>query len=424
MRSSLGILVVAACGGSPSPLDDGGTLSDGDVPVDGTVAAGTVLYPSDRTLSPLTADLVANLRAVHATSAGSDAVFAKIGDSHTVSTSYLACFAGTNVDLDSRDLASTVAHFKAGDAAGTTPYQRVSLAATVGWSAGAVLTGSPTRLQQEVDAVDPAFATVMFGSNDIGGNRIDLYGQNMATIVDTLLAQGIIPIMSTIPPRDDSATADRMVPRYNAVVRAIAQTRGIPLVDLHRELVPLPAHGLASDGIHLQTGGGGACNLDAAGLMFGNNVRNLHVLATLDRLRRTVVESEPAPDAEAPRLRGTGAPADPFVIDVLPFGDRRDTATFGTREIASYPACSPADESGNEVYYRIEVTAATTLRAYVIDHAADIDLQVLRDAPTATGCISRHDTAVDVAVEPGTYYVVADTYQDNAGPYTLVVTTD
>jgi hypothetical protein len=54
----------------------------------------------------------------------------------------------------------------------------------------------------------------------------------MATIVDRLLAEGIIPILSTIPPRDDSASADRMVPRYNAVVRAIAQTRGVPLVDL------------------------------------------------------------------------------------------------------------------------------------------------------------------------------------------------
>ena len=136
VRSSLVVVLLAACGGSPSTSDDGGVNVDGNVTTDGASALGLVLYPSDRTLSPLTPELVAQLRAVHATSIGSDAVFAKIGDSHTVSTSFLACFAGSNVDLDGRDLAATVAHFKTGDAAGTTPYQRVSLAATVGWSAG------------------------------------------------------------------------------------------------------------------------------------------------------------------------------------------------------------------------------------------------------------------------------------------------
>jgi hypothetical protein len=340
-----------------------------------------------------------------------------------VSTGYLACFAGTNVQLDGRDLVATIDHFKAGDAAGTTPYQRVSLAATVGWSATSALAGSPSPIERELAAIEPAFATVMFGTNDIGANRIDRFGQNLAAIADLLLARGIIPIYSTIPPRDDSATADQMVPRYNAIIRGIAQTRGIPVVDLHRELLPLPEHGLAADNLHLQSYGSGTCVLTAAGLAFGNNTRNLLVITAFDRLRRAVLANEPAPDADAPRLRGTGTLEDPFVVDQLPFADRRDTQTFGTSTVDSYPASAPADESGNEVYYRIEITAPTTLHAYVIDTSADIDLHILR-GPTAADCIARHDTGIDLDVAPGTYYIVADTFEGTAGDYTLVVVTE
>lgn len=418
MRVASLVLLVAAC--STPPADEG---VDGGMDAPSGSALGPVQYPAGRTQSPLTADLVEHLRKVHATATGSDAVFAKVGDSHTVSTSYLGCFAGTSVDLGGRDLGATVAHFAAGDAAGTNPYQRVSIAAKVGWSAFAVLTGTPSPLEQEVAAVKPAFATVMFGTNDIGFMRIDRYGQNLAEIADTLLAQGIIPVFSTIPPRDDDPAADADVPRYNAVARGVAQTRGIPLVDLHRELLPLASHGLAGDGVHLQTYSGGACKLTAAGLAQGNNVRNLIVLEALDRIRRTVLGSEAAPDADAPRLAGTGSPGDPFVIGALPFADRRNTATDGADAIAMY-GCATQDERGNELYYKLELAAPAMIHAYVIDTDADIDLHLLAGAPTADACVARGDTAVERQLAPGTYYLVADTYAGKAGDYTIVVMAD
>jgi len=411
--------VTAACSTPPA---DGGEV-DGGVDAPPGAALGSVQYPTGRTQSPLTPDLVEHLRALHAKATGSAAVFAKVGDSHTVSTGYLQCFAGTSVDLGGRDLGATVAHFAAGDAAGTTPYQRTSIAAKVGWSAFAVLAGSPSPLAQEVAAIQPAFATVMFGTNDIGFGRIDRYGQNLAAIADALLAQGIIPVFSTIPPRDDDAGADAEVPRYNAVARGIAQTRGVPLVDLHRELLPLADHGLAGDGVHLQTASGGACKLTTAGLTEGNNVRNLATLEALDRVRRTVLAGEAAPDADAPRLAGRGAADDPFVIGALPFADRRDTRTDGADAIAMY-GCATQDERGNELYYKLELTAPAMIHAYVIDADADVDVHLLAGTPTADACLARGDTTVERQLAPGTYYLVADTYAGNAGDYTIVVVAD
>jgi hypothetical protein len=407
------LALVCACNGAPSTMDGGDDNTDGAVDL-----AAPVLYPEGQALSPLTPDLVAHLRAVHATAAGAnDEMLSKIGDSHTVSTAYVACFGGTVFDLDGRDLRATVSQFQYA-------WGRTSMAATVGWSAFQALAGSPSPLEQEISAAHPAFATVMFGTNDIGYNRIDRYGQNLATIADTLLAQGIIPVFSTIPPRDDDAAADVEVPRYNAIARGVAQTRGIPLVDLHRELLPLAAHGLGPDHLHLESYASGACKLTAAGLAHGNNTRNLWVLSALDRLRRTVLSDEPAPDADAPRMTGRGSPDDPFVAPILPFADRRDTSTFGVDKITQYPACGTQDEHGNEVYYKVTLAAPAMLHAYVIDDAADIDLHLLGDSPSASGCIARGDTSVDRQLDAGTYYIVADTYAGKAGDFTIVVMTD
>lgn len=418
MRATLFALTgaFAGCSAPPETLDAGSDAAP--------TTLGPVQYAAGLLHSVLTPDLVANLRGVHGAGTGQDAVFAKIGDSHTAATGYLTCFGGASVALDGRDLAETVAHFKTGDAAGKTPFARTSQAAVVGWSAFQVLAGSPSPLAQEVAAIHPAFATVMFGTNDIGYARIDRFAQNLADITDGLLAQGIIPILSTIPPRDDDAAADLEVPRYNAIARGVAQTRGVPLVDLHRALSPLAAHGLGPDHLHLESFAGGACQLTAAGLGHGNNTRNLLVLQALDRLRRTILAGEDAPDVDAPRLSGHGAADDPFVIEQLPFADRRDTRTFGTDAITSYPTCGTQSEVGNEVYYRLDVAAAGMFHVYVADAAADIDLHVLRDSPTAAACLVRGDTQIHVALEPGTYYVVADTFAQKAGDFTLVVMRD
>jgi hypothetical protein len=411
---SLGLL---ACG-SPAASEDAAVT---DASVDAAVASRPVLYPADRTQSPLTPDLVQHLRTIRAASSGSDMVFAKIGDSHTISPEYVTCFASTPIDLGGRDLTATVAYFAGGDAAGTTPYERVSVAAMNGWSAFQALAGSPSPIESELTAINPAFATVMFGTNDIGYDRIDRFGQNLITIADLLVARGIVPVFSTIPPRDDEPAADLLVPRYDAMIRAVAQTRGLPLLDLHRELIVLPQHGIGPDGVHLESYSGGACIFDATGLQHGNNVRNLATIEALDRLRRTLISSEPAPDATAPRLRGEGTATLPYLVEAFPFADRRDTRTDGENVIASYPACGATNEMGAEVYYRVDLAAAGDLHAAVIDGPGDIDLQLLRDQPDAAACVAHGDIKIDMHLDAGTYYLVVDTYADQADDYVLAV---
>lgn len=417
-------------GTDAGPPPDAGLVPDAGVDAGAPVPDGGLVYPFGQTQSPLTPAVMENLRRIAARAPRDDATLMKVGDSHTVSTSFLGCFAGMNVDLAGRaPLQSTIDAFKATRIGATTPFDRTSLAATIGWSATSAIAGSPSPVERELTATNARFATVMFGTNDIGFMNLDAYARNMFTLVDFLLARGVVPIVSAIPPRDDSTTADALVPWYNGVTRALAQSRAVPYVDLNRELLPLPNHGiLTSDGLHLNvyvSGGARGCVLTPTAVQFGHNVRNLVTLQALARTRNAVV-SQQAPDSSAPMRVGTGTVAQPLVVDALPFVDVRDTRRDGARGVNVYTGCSTANEGGPEVLYRLEVTRPMTVRATVASlGAADIDVHLLRDTVSGAACVTRNDKTITSALTPGTYFLALDTYVaagvEQAGEYALVV---
>ncbi|MFZ5440568.1 MAG: SGNH/GDSL hydrolase family protein [Myxococcota bacterium] len=431
------VLGLAACGvvEDPAPLPSGPLASFPDAgppatePQDaGVVDAGVLVYPSGVTHSPLPPDVVRHLRAIAARApARRDDLFAKVGDSNTVHAHHLTCFAGAQVELAGHAaLEPTLAWFRAGRVDGGTPFERLSLAATVGWSAGAALAGAPSPLQQELDATQARFASVMFGTNDVGAQDPFTFGRHLFALVDALTAQGVVPLVSSVPPRDDSPAADAWVARYNLVARGVAQARRVPFVDLHRELRAAPTHGLGPDGIHLSVfgaGGARACVFTPAGLGAGHNVRNLVVLEALARARAAVVEGV-ASDDLAPRREGSGLPGDELVIDALPFVDPRDTRTAGTARMGSYPGCGALAEGGREVLYRLELRQPTAVRAFVVSPGgADVDLHLL-SALTGEACLARGDRLLTRQLAAGRYWLSVDSTAAQAGEYLLVVMAD
>lgn len=418
-------------GRADAGIVDAGALADaagadGGPPDAGAATPrGPVLYPTGRRHSPLTDDLVARLREIAAEApTHRDDVFAKVGDSITVSRSFLHCL-GEAPDLSAHpSLAQTRDAFASGDAGGSDPFRRTSLAATVGWSASAALAGAPSPLEQEVAATRPRFAVVMFGTNDIGFRSLEAYADDMLTIVDRLLAAGVVPLLSTIPPRDDDAAAGGRVPEWNLAVRAIAQGRGVPLVDLHAELEALPGHGLSGDGVHPRSGGGAGCAFDATGLQGGYNVRNLITLEQLDRAHRALARGEPAPDAMAPRLVGDGSAEDPFRIPSLPFVALHDTRDSRERDRDEYPACAPGvDESGPELTYALSLSAPAEVRATVVSRdGVDVDVHLLDEGGT---CVGRDHRTVTRTLPAGEHRIVVDSFVSRgaelAGEYLLVV---
>ncbi len=408
------------CGVSSQPLDAEpieARAVDAE-PVDSEPAdAGATqppLYPFGARHSPVTPSVVANLKRIARIAPRLEGVFAKIGDSNSVNPNFFTCLVGSNVDLAGLTaLQATIDHFKPGPS-----FTRVRRAARVGWSAGAAIAGAPSRLEKEINALSPRYALVLFGTNDIGNGTGDVFAfaRNMFAIADQLIAKGVIPLLTTLPPRNDVAAADARMPEFDTVVHGIAQARQLPIMGLDAALRQLPTNGIGSDGLHLNVfaspaGTSRGCVFTHAGLAFGHNTRNLLALEMLSRARNAV-ETSMASDSTAASQQGAGTLADPFLITSLPFVDLRDTSKSGANRISTYPGCaSTTDESGPEQLYKLVVSQPTPVKiqAFALN-GADIDLHLMNSPTSGAGCVLRNDRQIATTLMPGTWWLSLDTH--------------
>lgn len=400
--------------------DDAGDHDSGDDSGDddGLEPDAPARYPTGQTHSPLTPWVAARLVDLAEQAPHASDVFMSVGDSITVGSGNLKCFAGSVGFGEHEGLADTLAFFIGGDAAGTDPFSRTSLAAAVGRTASWATSGAPSPVQAEVSALDPAIALVQYGTNDMQlgatfDSAMPSFYDTMSGLLDDLIDDGIVPVVFTIPPRVDSSLAGSWVPAYNAVIRGMAQRRQIPLVDLHGRLAGISNHGLVGDGIHLNQAGGGACSFTTADLDFGYNNRNLVALQALDRVRRTL-DGDVLGESSQP-LVGAGTIDNPFEITSLPFVDTRSTADDGESVVDTYACGTAANESGPEVWYRLELDASTSIRAIVLDRD-DVDIDVhLTEAASGESCLARHDRLVEMELAPGVYHLSLDSFVPGDG---------
>ena len=405
--------------GSGAPDRPDTTAPDASLTDASVAPAGDLIYPEGAVHSPITSEVVASLAAIAQGATMQSTVFGKVGDSITATTSFLSCFESGPYDLGTHGgLATTRSYFLAGNAAGTSPFSRASLAAHGGWTTGDELAGSPPPLDQEVTAITPRYAVVMLGTNDVRyGRTYDAAVSDLWTIVDDLRTAGTIPVLSTIPANVGDASADVRIPLYDRLVRALAQGRALPLVDYHLAMSTLANQGISGDGIHPTVSPEGACVLTQSGLAYGYNTRNLVTLEALDRTRRAV--GGEAIDASTPHRTGAGSHADPFA-SALPLAALGDTR-FGESTFAAYPCGAPG--GGHEIVYRLDLAAATTIEAEVVDRGAvDVDVAILGGSLGPAACRAWGDHGATATVGPGPVFIVVDSRATTSeGEFLLVV---
>lgn len=175
---------------------------------------------------------------------------------------------------------------------GTTSFTRNSIAAYPGRDASWAMTGSTPPVQQEIAAINPAYALIMFGANDIYGIDpeetwlIEGIVDDLLAIADYVAAAGIVPIMKTAPTRAGYVEQMELLAEYT---RIAAADRGYPLIDVYAATWPLPQHGQGSDGIHFRYYDyNRMCVFHDTALNYGINMHNLVTLQMLDDLYRVV----------------------------------------------------------------------------------------------------------------------------------------
>lgn len=250
-------------------------------------------------------------------------VFAKVGDSLSESAAFMQGFGCGRWRPGAYDrLRAAVRFFSRRGLSGSSTYcpdansfSRDSAATRRGQTAEWALRrggsydprcrGNESPLACELRLTRPASAVILFGTNDVAlaGLGFDPYvyfTTKMSRIIDVTRAAGVVPVLSTIPPREDDPTAEPLVEELNLALYRLARARRVPLINLWRAATGLPALGLASDRLHLSVFRGpdciGICDPDScapacqpaaltpAGLRYGYNVRNLITLETLRRL--------------------------------------------------------------------------------------------------------------------------------------------
>ena len=378
-------------------------------------------YPARRTLSPMTPGVAANIHAIAGRNVGlSEDVFIKVGASGSATPHLLGCLATRDVVLgDFKALSGTLEAFRRGP---RKPLERKSLAARPGKTARWALTPTAqgtSPLAQEVAEMAGRFALVHYGTNDMHMatrfvDALHPFARHLTTIVDRLAAQGVVPALGTLSPRLDRPDADHWVPVYNQVVRAVAQARAVPLLDMHAAMLALPNLGRAADALHanMLVDGGRArpCVFTERGLRYAYNVRNYLSLRLLDQLRRIARRESYDAEEGDPALPGDGSPKTPWRIDGLPFADLRDIRRSPHLEhrSASCQAGNPPARTGPEFVYEIELKEPTRLRVVAVNlTGTDVDVYLLR--ADGRECLRYAGQEIAGRFVPGTYRIVVDT---------------
>ena len=213
--------------------------------------------------------------------------FSKVGDCETSSEFFLKPFdmGPRNYILEPyTNLQELLNHFRGS-------FGRTSLAAKPSFSVSSVFSsvwsdatvcGNEKPISCEYRLHRPAFALIMFGTNDVH-NSPEVFESNMRSLIEFSLKNHVIPILAT---KADNLEGDG---RINATIARLAAEYEVPLWNFWRAMHELPDHGLKEDQVHFTYAPNNFNDPEA--MKMGWPVRNLTALQVLDKVWRTVAEA-------------------------------------------------------------------------------------------------------------------------------------
>jgi lysophospholipase L1-like esterase len=172
-------------------------------------------------------DWVAPMRKAHAKFTGTPGTLALFGDSITVSMAFWAGLPHTRRNMPPE-----------GEAA----YKLVSsYMKKEGWTGRGARFGNEGGMTvrwayDNVDAwlkrLNPETAVIMFGTNDLGSVPLGEYEKKLRAVVRKCVANGTVPIVTTIPPRSGLLERSK---QFAEAARRVAREEKVPLCDYFAE---------------------------------------------------------------------------------------------------------------------------------------------------------------------------------------------
>ena len=179
-------------------------------------------------------DWVEPMRAVHARFHGKAGTLAQYGDSITVTMAFLGghawgdkidaknCPADVRADLD---LVGKHANRKL-----WTEWKGPQWGCEGSMKSDWLL----AHVEEWQKKMQPEAAVILFGTNDIGQIPPKRYGENLEAALRRMLADGTVPMLTTIPPKSGAEAAAR---EYRDMELAVARKLQIPVIDYQAEIL-------------------------------------------------------------------------------------------------------------------------------------------------------------------------------------------
>lgn len=160
------------------------------------------------------------------------------------------------------------------------------------WSDPAVCLPNENPLDCELRLKKPGVAIIYLGFMNVRTDTVATYGPNLDTIVQTLIRQGVIPVLTTLSTKNDimvgSGYADAIW-SINQTIRATAGRYHVPLIDFQAAAQALPDQGCLIDGFHLSFRVDGATNFTGDEALYGKDLRELMTLQMLYDIQVSVM---------------------------------------------------------------------------------------------------------------------------------------
>ncbi len=225
------------------------------------------------------------------------AAVAKVGDSVTAAPEFLTPLATDEIDPGEYETIVTDVL----DTIDANTFARDSMAASEGlltvsvvdpmW-AGDECNANESPLLCEYRLLNPAYALIMFGTNDVLALDAATFNMFLRDVVQQTGEAGVVPVLSTFPPRPEDV--DKSL-TFNRIIVQLATDYDLPLINLLAALEPLPDYGVdPDDTLHLTAPPAplNPVTFTEEGLEYGYNVRNLVTLQTLHQLMTTLDDTD------------------------------------------------------------------------------------------------------------------------------------
>ncbi len=148
-----------------------------------------------------------------------------------------------------------------------------------------ICAGGESPLACEIRVNRPAVMFIIVGRNDVLNNTpLDEFEADLLEVVDTVIADGTIPILTTIP--GDPAMVPQLQ-QYNSVIAQMAEEEDLPLLNVWRRVANSAPAGVNPD-LSLTSSGAGDQFVNSELNNYGVPNRNLIALRMLQQVRVNV----------------------------------------------------------------------------------------------------------------------------------------